>query len=80
MKPDQIREEPQLISPDPSNSNMNVSMDVQPGDDPLSQLAAKSSVPKDENSNDRIQKSMVDHNLVNHDDLLNVGRTGVVSV
>ena len=78
MKPDQIREEPQLISPDLSNSNMNVSMDVQPGDDPLSQLAAKSGVPKDENSNDRIQKSMANHNLVNHDDLLNVGRTGVV--
>ena len=48
MKPDQIREEPQLINPDPSNSDMNVSMDVQPGDDPLSQLAAKSGVPKDE--------------------------------
>ena len=59
MKPDQIREEPQLISPDPSNSDMNVSMDVQPGDDPLSQLAAKSGVPKDENSNNRIQKSIM---------------------
>ena len=68
-RPDQIREEPRLIS-DPEAS---VSSTVEPGDDPLSQLAASSHTPAlGEGLNDRIPTTL-DHSLHNHEELLNSG-------
>ena len=58
--------EPQLITSDPNLSSM-----VETGQDPLSQLAATTSLPKDEISNKRTPNSIGDHNLLNQSDLLN---------
>ena len=70
IKPTQ---EPQLITSDPNLSSM-----VETGEDPLSQLAATTSLPKDEISNKRTPNSIVDHNLVNQSDLLNSDESHVV--
>lgn len=64
-----MREEPQLITSDLLNSETST---VQPGDDPLSQLASVTTVipiSNDNSSNEmRIPSSTADHNLLNHHD------------
>ncbi len=67
-QPDQIREEPRLIS-DPESS---LTSTVEPGDDPLSQLAAGNrTLPAlGEGLNERLP-NMLDHNFLNHEDALN---------
>ena len=72
VRPDQ---EPRLIASDSETTSS-----VQPGDDPLSQLAAKTSLPLGEGLSETLPNSL-DHNFLNDEELMSlgggVGREGV---
>ena len=65
VKPDQIREDPRLISPDSMSSELSVSLAVEPGSDPLSQLAATSPLPTGEGMGTEGPPNSLDHNYLN---------------
>jgi hypothetical protein len=68
VKPDHIREDPRLISPDSMSPELSVSLAVEPGDDPLSQLAATSPQPTREGLETEESLNILDHNYWNNDD------------
>lgn len=74
-KPSWLRQEPQLIRSEPLSPENSLSCSVEPGADPLSQLAARTSVPTGEGPGERTPNSSFDHALQN-DESSSVVRPG----
>lgn len=65
MGADQIREDPRLISPDSVSPELSVSLAVEPGGDPLTQLAAIPPLPMGEGLE---SEDPLDHNYLNNEE------------